>query len=46
MRTFIFGWLISGRFDLSKLEAKLENGLLTLFEPLADEAKPKQVTIK
>jgi len=45
-RAFNFGWRISGRFDLSKLEAKLENGLLTLFAPLADEAKPKQVTIK
>ena len=45
-RAFNFGWRINGRFDLSKLEAKLENGLLTLFAPLADEAKPKQVTIK
>ena len=45
-RAFNFGWRISGRFDLSKLEAKLENGLLTLFAPIADEAKPTQVTIK
>ena len=45
-RAFNFGWRISGRFDLSNLEAKLENGLLTLFAPIADEAKPKQVTIK
>ena len=45
-RAFNFGWRISRRFDLSKLEAKLENGLLHLYAPLADEAKPKTVTIK
>ena len=41
-----FGWRISRRFDLSQLEAKLQNGLLHLYAPLADEAKPKAVTIK
>ena len=45
-RAFNFGWRISRRFDLSKLEAKLENGLLHLYAPLANEAKPKTVTIK
>ncbi len=45
-RAFNFGWRISRRFDLGLLEAKLENGLLHLFAPLADEAKPKTVTIK
>ena len=45
-RAFNFGWRISTRFDLSKLNAKLENGLLHLYAPLADEAKPKTVTIK
>ena len=45
-RAFNFGWRISRRFDLTKLEAKLENGLLHLYAPLADEAKPKSVTIK
>ena len=45
-RAFYFGWRISRRFDLSKLNAKLENGLLHLYAPLADEAKPKTVTIK
>ena len=43
---FNIGWRISRRFDLSKLNAKLENGLLHLYAPLADEAKPKTVTIK
>ena len=45
-RAFNFGWRISRRFDLGKLEAKLEKGLLHLYAPLADEAKPKSVTIK
>ena len=45
-RAFNFGWRISRRFDLSQLEAKLTNGLLHLTAPLADEAKPKTVTIK
>ena len=45
-RAFNFGWRISRRFDLGQLEAKLQNGLLHLFAPLADEAKPKSVTIK
>jgi HSP20 family protein len=45
-RAFNFGWRISRRFDLSQLEAKLQNGLLHLFAPLAEEAKPKSVTIK
>ena len=45
-RAFNFGWRISRRFDLGQLEAKLTNGLLHLFAPLADEAKPKTVTIK
>ena len=45
-RAFNFGWRISRRFDLSKLEAKLENGLLHLFAPLTEDNKPKSITIK
>tara|TARA_R100001443_G_scaffold58849_1_gene69295 strand:+ start:1616 stop:2029 length:414 start_codon:yes stop_codon:yes gene_type:complete len=45
-RAFNFGWRISRRFDLGQLEAKLQNGLLHLFAPLAEESKPKSVTIK
>ena len=45
-RAFNFGWRISRRFDLTQLEAKLENGLLHLFAPLAEESKPKSITIK
>ena len=45
-RAFNFGWRISRRFDLSKLEAKLENGLLHLFAPLTEDNKPKSIAIK
>ena len=45
-RAFNFGWRISRRFDLAQLEAKLENGLLSLHAPLAEESKPKAITIK
>ena len=45
-RAFNFGWRISRRFDLAQLEAKLENGLLALHIPLAEESKPKTITIK
>ena len=45
-RAFNFGWRISRRFDLSNLEAKLTNGLLHLYAPLAEDSKPKTVTIK
>jgi HSP20 family protein len=44
-RAFNFGWRISRRFDLGQLKAKLENGLLHLSAPLAEEAKPKTITI-
>ena len=40
------GWRISRKFDLSKLEAKLTNGLLQLFVPTGEDCKPKTVTIK
>ena len=45
-RSFNLGWRISRRFDLNKLDAKLQNGLLQLFAPLTEDNKPKTVTIK
>ena len=45
-RSFNLGWRISRRFDLSKLNAKLELGLLQLSAPLTEDNKPKKVTIK
>ena len=45
-RSFNLGWRISRRFDFSKLNAKLELGLLQLSAPLTEDNKPKTVTIK
>ena len=45
-RSFNLGWRISRRFDLTKLNAKLELGLLQLSAPLTEDNKPKTVTIK
>jgi HSP20 family molecular chaperone IbpA len=39
-------WKISVKFDLSKLEAKLDKGLLVLDIPYAESKKPKQIVIK
>jgi len=45
-RAFNFGWRISRRFNLSNLDAKLQNRLLHLYVPVSEDAKPKSVTIK
>ena len=45
-RSFNFGWRISRKFDLSELDAKLQNGLLQLHAPYSEDSKPKSVTIK
>ena len=44
-RAFNFGWRISRRFDLGQLEANLQNGLLHLYAPLAEESKVKRIAI-
>ena len=45
-RSFDLGWKIARRFDLSKIEAQMKDGLLKLFIPLTPESKPKTVSIK
>jgi HSP20 family protein len=45
-RNFNLGWKIARRFDLSKIEASMKDGLLKLFIPLTPESKPKTVSIK
>jgi HSP20 family protein len=45
-RSFDLEWKVSTKFDLSKLEASLEKGLLTIFVPLSEERKPKMIEIK
>jgi HSP20 family molecular chaperone IbpA len=45
-KSFDLGYKISAKFDLSKADAKLENGLLEIFIPTAEKAKPKVLKIK
>jgi HSP20 family molecular chaperone IbpA len=45
-RSFDLGYKISAKYDLSKADAKLENGLLEINIPITDKAKPKTLKIK
>lgn len=45
-KSFNLGYKIAPKFDLNNVEAKLENGLLEIFIPIAEEAKPKTIKIK
>ena len=45
-RSFNLGYKIASKFDLSKAEAMMENGLLAIRIPYAEEAKPKTLKIK
>ena len=45
-RSFNLGYKIASKFDLSKAEAIMENGLLAIRIPFAEEAKPKVLKIK
>ena len=45
-KSFDLRYKIAPKFDLGKTDAILENGLLNIFIPLAEEAKPKTIKIK
>ena len=45
-RSFDLGWKISPKFDLTKIKASMENGLLKIEIPVTPESKPKTITIK
>ena len=45
-RSFNLGWKIARRFDLTKIEGSMKDGLLKLSIPLTPESKPKTVSIK
>jgi len=45
-RSFNLGYKIASKFNLSKAEAMMENGLLAIRIPFAEEAKPKSIKIK
>ena len=44
-KSFSLGYKIAPKFDIEQTQAKLENGLLNIFIPIADNAKKKTVTI-
>ena len=45
-RSFNLGYKIASKFDLSRAEAMMENGLLGIKIPYAEEAKPKSIKIR
>jgi HSP20 family molecular chaperone IbpA len=46
-KSFDFGWKISNKFDLDKIEAKMEDGLLTINIPKTEyDFKSKTIIIK
>jgi len=45
-RSFNLGYKIANKFNLTKAEAEMKNGLLKISIPFAEESKPKQLTIK
>ena len=44
-KSFSLGYKIAPKFNLTKTKAELENGLLEIFIPLAEDAKPKSIKI-
>jgi HSP20 family protein len=45
-KSFDLGYKISPKFNLNKINAEMENGLLKLYIPTSDEAKSKSIKIK
>jgi len=45
-RSFDLAWKIASKFNLAKLDAKMDKGLLIIDIPYAEEKAPKKVTIK
>jgi HSP20 family molecular chaperone IbpA len=45
-RNFDLGWRLSAKFDLNKISAKLDKGLLVLEIPYISKATPKTIEIQ
>ena len=45
-KSFSLGYKIAPKFDLTKINAEMENGLLKISLPLTKEALPKAIKIK
>jgi HSP20 family protein len=44
-KSFNFGYKIAPKYDLSKSSAEMQNGLLKISVPIAEESKPKVLKI-
>ena len=45
-KSFNMGWKIAAKYDLNKIEATMENGLLSIVVPVAEDSKPRTIKIK
>lgn len=45
-KSFNFGWKIGNKYDISKIDAKLDKGLLTISFPFAEKEVAKKIEIK
>ena len=45
-KSFDLGYKISPKYNLAKVGAEMENGLLKLYIPISEESKPKAIKIK
>lgn len=45
-KSFNLGYRIASKFDLNRADAEMNNGLLKISIPFAEESKPKTLTIK
>ena len=45
-KSFDLGYKISPKYNLTKINAEMENGLLKLHIPVSEESKPKTIQIK
>jgi HSP20 family molecular chaperone IbpA len=45
-RSFDLAWKVAGKFNLNKLTAEMDKGLLIVDVPYADTKEPKKITIK
>jgi HSP20 family molecular chaperone IbpA len=45
-RSFDLAWKVAAKYDLAKLEAKMDKGLLIIDVPYSEEKAPKKISIK
>ena len=45
-RSFDLAWKVAGKFNLAKLDAQMDKGLLVIDVPYTESKEPKKITIK